>query len=96
VEKHSHLITGFEIKLIRFKSHAGVFFDRMFCGDTYEDFLNFCVFFFYIMGVVCGNKADSEFPRKLYDIRIRTFLLRQTVILNFKEIIIRPEQIFIP
>ena len=95
-EQCRHLIAGFEIKLIGLKAHTGIFFDRMLCGDTHEDLLDLGVFLFYIMGVVGHNQTDPKLTRKLDDKRIRPFLVRQTVVLDLKKIIIRAKEIFIP
>ncbi len=95
-EQRRHFITGFYIKFIGGKAHAGVFVDCVFCGDADKNFLNFGILFVYVMCVVCDNKTDAELVRKLYNLRICTLLFVKSVVLYLEKIIVFAENIPVP
>ena len=95
-EKRSHLVAGFDVKLIGREAHAGILFDGVLGGDTDQDLLDLGVRFRDIMGVVGGDQPDTEFSGKPDDQGVRPLLLVQPVVLDLKEIVVFSEHALIP
>ncbi len=89
----THLLLGFYVKFICFKSHVVIFSDDMVRTDAYKNVLHFRIVLVYIVAVVGRNKRDPRFFGKLYKIRQNTLLVCIAVILYFDKIVIFTENI---
>ncbi len=64
--------------------------------NTDKNFLYFCVFFFYIMDIVCSDKRYTSLSRNFNYLRQNPELLSNSVILYFEIIIAATESLVIP
>ena len=77
-----------DIKFFRFKLHPVGIVNLFFHLNTHQNILILCVLFFQIVYIVCRNKSDTRFLRQSQHIRNYSLLFAESVVLNFKEIII--------
>ena len=95
-KKLIHFVGRFKIEFLRRKFKASLVIHRSSRLYANKHLLGEGVVGSDIVNVVCGNKGNSRFPRKVDKPRKHGFLLLYAVILNFNIIIALAEKVFKP